>query len=232
MSRLPKVLPGLQGMTTTIAALALGLLFVSPAMAESPQSGAAKNVQQSDPDASRPALKKKPAPPTQSAPGWLTEQAAGAQTEVVGTVVWSEGRDPAGPTILAEVAVPERDLAVKLVIRRNDDASLPIDIIIELAFEGPSIKEVTGVLTKTERQAMGTPLQGASARIVGNDFLFAVSSAEDDLATSVRLLRERQWLDVAMTYDDGTRATLTLEKTEEVDELFRRALTQWASAAQ
>ena len=133
---------------------------------------------------------------------------------------------------LAEVAVPERDLAVKLVIRRNDDASLPIDIIIELAFEGPSIKEVTGVLTKTERQAMGTPLQGASARIVGNDFLFAVSSAEDDLATSVRLLRERQWLDVTMTYDDGTRATLTLEKTEEVDELFRRALTQWASAAQ
>ncbi len=74
----------------------------------------------------------------------------------------------------------------------------------------------------------GTPLVGASARVVGNSFLFALSASPDDLAANTDLLDTRRWLDLAIVYGTGRNAILTLEKDEEAQALFDTVLAAWA----
>jgi hypothetical protein len=72
-------------------------------------------------------------------------------------------------------------------------------------------------------------LTGASARIVGNSFLFALSSASDlDVENNLNLLESRDWIDLAMVYGTGRRAILTLEKGEDGEAIFADVLAAWA----
>jgi hypothetical protein len=54
---------------------------------------------------------------------------------------------------------------------------------------------------------------GASARVVGNSLLFALSSAPADAKTNNDLLGSRKWMDLALIYANGGKAIITLEKT-------------------
>ncbi len=94
-------------------------------------------------------------------------------------------------------------------------------------FLGGSISSLPGVLLKNEELVPGTPLAGASARVVGNSFLFALSAAEDDAVNNLNLLRTRRWLDLAIVYGTGRNAILTLEKDQETQDLFEKVFTAW-----
>ncbi|MEQ8164599.1 MAG: hypothetical protein RIC93_00815, partial [Alphaproteobacteria bacterium] len=117
----------------------------------------------------------------------LEEQAGGAAGAVpyTGSVEWSRGTDELGhPTIVAEASIPARNLDVEVLLRRNADVNLPASHLMEVnfsvaeSFVGGSIANLPGVLLKNEELVQGQPLTGASARIVGNSFLFALSSAK------------------------------------------------------
>src|SRR5690606_18440339 len=120
--------------------------------------------------------------------------------------------------------------------RRNADANLPASHLMEVNFSvaesfiGGSIANLPGVLLKNEELVQGQPLTGASARIVGNSFLFALSSASDiDVENNIQLLSERDWMDLAMVYGTGRRAILTLEKGEDGQAIFEDVLAAWAA---
>lgn len=153
-----------------------------------------------------------------------------------GTVDWSEGVDEIGlPTLIAKASIPARNLGVTMTIRKNADPSLPASHLMEVSFDVPdtflggSISSLPGVLLKNEELVPGTPLAGASARVVGNSFLFALSAADDDAVNNLNLLRTRRWLDLALVYGTGRNAILTLEKDQETQDLFEKVFTAWAS---
>ncbi len=168
----------------------------------------------------------------------LEEQAGGAAGAVpyTGSVEWSRGTDELGhPTIIAEASIPARNLDVEVLLRRNADDNLPASHLMEVnfsvaeSFVGGSIANLPGVLLKNEELVQGQPLTGASARIVGNSFLFALSSASDlDVENNLNLLESRQWMDLAMVYGTGRRAILTLEKGEDGEAIFADVLAAWA----
>jgi hypothetical protein len=170
----------------------------------------------------------------------LLEEQTGGSTGAVpysGSVEWSRGTDELGhPTIIAEASIPARNLEVGVLLRRNADANLPASHLMEVnftvaeSFIGGSIANLPGVLLKNEELVQGQPLTGASARIVGNSFLFALSSASDiDVENNIELLTERDWMDLAMVYGTGRRAILTLEKGEDGEAIFQDVLAAWAA---
>lgn len=154
-----------------------------------------------------------------------------------GTVDWTQGKDEVGqPTLVGKAKIPARNLTVDVLIRRNADPSLPASHLMEVNFDvsqtfiGGSIAGLPGVLLKNEELVQGTPLIGASARVVGNSFLFALSASPTDSTTNTNLLTSRKWMDLAIIYATGKRAIITLEKSDEAAKLFDDVFAEWAKA--
>jgi hypothetical protein len=152
-----------------------------------------------------------------------------------GTVDWSKGVDENGqPTLVGKANIPARNLSVDVLIRKNSDPSLPASHLMEInftvsdSFIGGSIAGLPGVLLKDEELIQGTPLVGASARVVGNSFLFALSAAPEDSTANVKLLTSRKWMDLALIYASGKRAIITLEKDDKAEKLFSDVFASWS----
>lgn len=152
-----------------------------------------------------------------------------------GTVEWSEGVDELGlPTLKATASIPARNLGVDITIRKNSDPSLPASHLMEVDFRvsdtfiGGTIANLPGVLLKNEELVPGTALVGASARVVGNSFLFALSATPADATTNAELLENRRWMDLAVVYGTGRNAIITLEKDETAQALFDKVFATWA----
>jgi len=155
-----------------------------------------------------------------------------------GTVDWSKGTDENGqPTLVGKASIPARNLQVELLIRKNSDPQLPASHLMEInftvsdSFIGGSIAGLPGVLLKDEELTQGTPLVGASARVVGNSFLFALSAAPEDAAANTKLLTDRKWIDLALIYASGKRAIITLEKDDKAEKMFQDVFTAWGKTA-
>ena len=121
-----------------------------------------------------------------------------------------------------------------ITIRKNSDPSLPASHLMEVDFKvsdtfiGGNISTLPGVLLKDEELVPGTALVGASARVVGNSFLFALSATPADATTNEDLLENRRWMDLAVVYGTGRNAIITLEKDEAAQALFEKVFTAWA----
>ena len=142
------------------------------------------------------------------------------------------------PTLVGKANIPARNLAVDVLIRKNSDPSLPASHLMEInftvsdSFVGGSIAGLPGVLLKDEELTQGTPLVGASARVVGNSFLFALSAAPEDSKANVNLLTGRKWIDLALIYASGKRAIITLEKDDKAQKLFSDVFAAWGKTGQ
>jgi len=154
-----------------------------------------------------------------------------------GTVEWTRGTDEMGlPTLIGRANIPARNLGVDVLIRKNSDGSLPASHLMEVNFRvtdsfiGGSIAGLPGVLLKNEELVQGTPLVGASARVVGNSFLFALSAAPADISANSNLLTSRKWMDLALIYATGKRAIITLEKDANAEAMFNEVVAAWTAA--
>jgi hypothetical protein len=152
-----------------------------------------------------------------------------------GSVEWSEGVDELGlPTLKGTASIPARNLGVDITIRKNADPSLPASHLMEVDFKvsdtfiGGTIANLPGVLLKDEELVPGTALIGASARVVGNSFLFALSATPADATTNADLLENRRWMDLAVVYGTGRNAIITLEKDDAAQALFDEVFAAWA----
>ena len=151
-----------------------------------------------------------------------------------GTVEWTEGVDELGlPTLKGTASIPARNLGVDITIRKNSDPSLPASHLMEVDFKvsdtfiGGTIANLPGILLKDQELVPGTALVGASARVVGNSFLFALSATPADATRNVDLLENRQWMDLAVVYGTGRNAIITLEKDAAAQTLFDKVFTAW-----
>ena len=90
---------------------------------------------------------------------------------------------PAEMTIRADVEVPERQLAMTWLLRRNTNQVLPITHTIELMFSVPAdfplgdFKTAPGVVMKQAERARGAPLSGSSVKVTPTSFLIGLSGS-------------------------------------------------------
>ncbi|MFP1630946.1 hypothetical protein ACLB6G_04340 [Zhengella sp. ZM62] len=160
-----------------------------------------------------------------------------------GNVVWSQveespgGDRPAEPAIRADVAFPDRDLNLRITIRRNGDETLPASHIIELVFVTPDnfpggvIDDVLRITFKDNEQSPGTPLLGIPAKIADNFFLIALTDGDQEVTANLALMQSRPWIDIPVIYRTGRRALITMEKGLSGETVFKDVIETWSAAS-
>ncbi len=159
-------------------------------------------------------------------------------TAISGSVTWSL-QEEAGengkpePTVQAQINVPERGLSALMTFKRNADPSLPASHLVEIVFslppnfEGGAIDSVQRIAMKTTEQDRGNPLIAVPAKITDDFHMIALNDFPEARATNLELLRTRNWIDMPVTYRNGRRALLTLEKGQAGTDAFNKAIQAW-----
>ena len=158
----------------------------------------------------------------------------------VGSVIWrtemwrAETGSGFDPAIRADVTIPERHISISLLILRDlNQAQQATSHSIEINFDLPSdlpfgfIQNVPAVLMKQGEQMRGSPLRGATTQLTSHFFLIGLSAVEKDRRRNVQLMREHGWFDIAIVYNNGHRATLTIEKSTSGERVFQEAFKIW-----
>ena len=163
-------------------------------------------------------------------------------TAIEGTVAWSNAEESPGgdakpePVVRAQINVPTKGLTALVTFRRNADRSLPASHIIELVFslpenfEGGGIESVQRVAMKRTEQDRGDALIAVPAKITDDFHMIALNDFPEAIAKNTELLRTRSWIDIPITYRNGRRALLTLDKGTAGAEAFEKAMKAWATA--
>ena len=166
--------------------------------------------------------------PSQRAVLFEEDSAVPNGRQFAGSVAWSVGRERVGsdlsrPTetvLRAKVVIPDRDFGLQWSMRRNTDKSLPatltLDIVFTLKPDFPhgGIRDVPGMLMKAVRDVRARAARGLAVKVSAGHFLIGLSNRRGDRAANMQLLKERDWFDVPIVYEDGRRAILSFEKGE------------------
>lgn len=181
-----------------------------------------------------------------AAPGdrmFLYEEVLGqtVPTAIQGGVSWSlqqendnEGRP--SPTVQGQITVPGRGLSALITFKRNTDPSLPASHLIEIVFsvspgfEGGAIDSVQRIAMKSTEQDRGNALIAVPAKITDDFHMIALNDFPDAMKTNLELLKSRNWIDIPVSYRNGRRALLTLQKGNDGIAAFDTALREWAAA--
>ncbi|WP_336055387.1 hypothetical protein [Nitratireductor sp. CH_MIT9313-5] len=161
-----------------------------------------------------------------------------------GNVVWSvvqesPGADqPPEPAIRADATIPEKQIQLKMTIRRNADDSLPASHIVELifltpdGFGGGGVESVQRIAMKRSEQDTGNPLLGIPAKIADGFFLVALSDSQADEEMNLTVMRRQDWIDIPIAYKSGRRALFTMEKGAPGARVFNEVIAGWERAAE
>ena len=159
--------------------------------------------------------------------------AASGVVAINAAVTWSLTQAGDGAEIVGNIDVPDRGMKIKLTFRRNTDKSLPASHVVEVvldtpaSFPGKGIRDVPRIVMKPAEDARGQPLIAASAKVADGFFWVGLSGVDTDIAANLRLLKQREWIDLPLVYESGQRAIITFEKGTPGDRVFDQALTAW-----
>ncbi|MFD1199649.1 transcriptional regulator [Brucella gallinifaecis] len=168
----------------------------------------------------------------------LYEERGGTETGSVerGRVVWSEIEEspgegePAVPAIRGTVTMPDSKAELKLTIRKNSDQSIPASHLIEMVFtvpddfQGGAFDNVQRMTFKETEQAAGSPLIAVPSKIADNFFIIWLNDAKTAQDTNLSLMRRLQWIDIPVSYRNGRRALISLEKGVAGEKIFNDVL--------
>ncbi len=161
-------------------------------------------------------------------------------TALEGTVAWSVKTDDQdghkGKMIQGDISVPGRKMSAIFTLRKNNDPTLPASHIIELTFslpkefEGRGIESVLRISMKDKEQEQGDPLVAVPAKITDYFHMIALNSFADAVKTNLNLLKSRDWMDIPVTYSNGRRALLTLQKGPDGQKVFDEVISSWQAS--
>lgn len=151
-------------------------------------------------------------------------------------MVWSvieespEDGQPAQPAVRATVTMPTSKVELKMTIRKNTDQSIPASHLIEMVFTVPEgfsggvVDNVQRVTFKDTEQAAGNPLIAVPSKIGDNFFIVWLNDARTAQDTNLSLMRRLQWIDIPISYRNGRRALISLEKGVPGEKAFNDVL--------
>lgn len=173
---------------------------------------------------------------------FLYEERLGQTSPIAieGTVVWSlqheQGADGRSePTVQGNVSVPQRNLSALITFKRNSDSSLPASHLVEIVFqlpqnfEGGGVDSVERISMKQTEQDRGDPLIAVPAKITDDFYMVALNDYADARKANLGLLQSRNWIDMPITYRNGRRALLTMEKGQTGGDAFNAAIKEWTA---
>lgn len=160
------------------------------------------------------------------------------QARYEGSVVWSEEVETDGsvsrPFIRAQIQVPEREISIVLTVKLNGDQTLPVSHLVDINFalpddfEGGEIDQVTEVKMKNTEEQTGDRLAAISAKIDQSFFVVGLENDNPDVvASNLQLLSQRSWIDIPISYSNGRKALITLEKGASGVAIFDKVLAAW-----
>jgi hypothetical protein len=175
---------------------------------------------------------------------FLYEERIGQATPVAvpGSITWAAVRENGAdgrpdPQIQGRINIPERGISALLTFKRNTDNSLPASHIVEVVFsvppdfEGGAIENLQRIAMKRTEQDRGDPLVAVTAKVTDDTYLVALNDFEDVVRRNLELLSTRAWIDIPVTYRNGRRALITLDKGTTGGNVFDQVIREWAALA-
>ena len=144
----------------------------------------------------------------------------------------SEPEGQGEPAVVAQITIPGHMVAL-LTLRRNTDHNLAASHVITITFNMPAnspgggVSTVPGVLMKASESVAGVALTGLSEKVKNSSFVIGLSAANPAMQRNLQLLRDRDWLDVTIVYNNGKRAILALQKGPSGNRAFAEAFSAW-----
>jgi hypothetical protein len=198
-----------------------------------------------------PAAEEKPATPNETAQTpavatqkmFLYEERLGqtSPVAVMGSVNWREKNESQSdkgtpePAVVAQLEVPGRKMKVLVTFNRNTDASLPASHFIEVVFDLPkdfeegSIENVQRITFKQTEQDRGNALIGVPVKVTDDYHMIALNDEPNAIKTNLDLMKTRSWIDIPITYRNGRRALITIEKGATGAAVFDKVLAEWVA---
>jgi hypothetical protein len=152
-----------------------------------------------------------------------------------GSVAWAIDMAGEQAAISAAIEVPERSLALAMIVRKNSDGTLPATYTIEMrfnvgaAFPFGAIAIVPGISMQETEQAEGSPLLVRATRLNRNGFLVRLSRNAAYRHSNLRLLQGSDWLSVPLIYEKDSHGSLLIRKGSEGGRVFQQAFEHWAN---
>ncbi|CAL75188.1 hypothetical protein; putative helicase [Bradyrhizobium sp. ORS 278] len=152
----------------------------------------------------------------------------------LGKVTWrverAAGSVPA--SIKGDVEI-DRQMKATLSLRPNKEADMPASHIMEVKFNWPDdpshagVDSLKGVSMKAKEAGRGSALSTLTAKVTPEFFMIALSANEVDKTRNVLLLKGKEWIDIPIVYNGGSRAVLAIEKGADGERAFADAFTAW-----
>ena len=156
-----------------------------------------------------------------------------------GRVTWrldavSSGQgQPLENAVRATVEIPESEMTLNFLLRRNLDPTLPASHTLELSFvtkaddPGRVVRDANVLQFKDEQNSRGTPMAGLAIPVRENMFLIGLSSLQGDIERNTEFLLRRNWMDLPIRLASGKRAILSFEKGRTGEQVMSDAFQQW-----
>ncbi|AGA65164.1 hypothetical protein B488_11720 [Liberibacter crescens BT-1] len=162
----------------------------------------------------------------------------GQQVVVPGNVVWSiqKKKDEKGysdPVVRGNISVPERGLFAMLTFKRNTDTSLPASHLIEIvfslpkSFQGGGIESIQEVSMKNNEHGVSNHLMAVAAKITNDFHMIALNNSSEAQKANLNFLENFQWIEIKITYRNGKKITLVIDKNKDGTEAFKTAIKEW-----
>ncbi|WP_315756381.1 MULTISPECIES: helicase [unclassified Bradyrhizobium] len=152
----------------------------------------------------------------------------------LGKVTWhvepAAGAVPA--SIKGDVEIDKR-MKATLSLRPNKETEMPASHIMEIKFNWPDdpshvgVDTLKGVSMKPKEAGRGTPLTTMTAKVTPEFFMIALSAGDVDMKRNVLLLKGKDWIDIPIVYNGGSRAVLAIEKGADGERAFKDAFAAW-----
>ena len=180
--------------------------------------------------------------PANGQKAYLYEERLGETTPATmqGYVVWEEKSEADAngknqPVVQGRLSIPDQGLTALITFKRNTDPSLPASHLAEIVFSVPKtfpgggIDSVQRIAMKQTEQDRGDPIVAVPAKIIDDSFMIAFNDFTDVVARNVALLKDREWIDIPVTYRNGRRALITLDKGTVGKQIFDNVIKEWAA---
>ena len=116
------------------------------------------------------------------------------------------------------VQIPQRYLSLVMSMRREPNEIAAMSHLIELRFLRPDqlpfaeISRIGSIGMSTAEHSRRAVLMGLPTKVTSGVFLFGLAAGEGEREANVRFLRDLPWMDIPIVYEDGSQASLAIEK--------------------
>ncbi|HLW93339.1 MAG TPA: hypothetical protein VKS78_18815 [Roseiarcus sp.] len=156
----------------------------------------------------------------------------------LGTALWTlvppaPGQQAAGPSVQAEIDIPDLKLHAALTIHKNTDPNLPATHTIDLRFtfadgaDTKGFKDMALPQMRRDDTPTGDSVSGVRVKINDAYYLVGLTRSDTDLGHNLDLLGGRNWFDFPLLFNDDHVAKLTIEKGATGQSVIAQAIAAW-----